>query len=120
MKTATASAHTGITLIWTANSADRWRSNTVEHGLKDGKGRSIGNYAVIEAATWLSNTSYVVRTSATRDGHTFGAIANGTECKSLDDAKALAEKKIAAAGKRFARQVAKGEGKQFARKETAS
>ena len=116
----------------------RWVSNVVEHGLKDGKGRAIGNYAVIDAFQLLvqamkggrmqsveiegtnglcqleTERTFFVTTQATRDGKMFGAISvGGTRCKTLEEAQTIAAKKIAAAGKRFARQVAKGEGRQF-------
>lgn len=95
---------------------------TVEHGLKDNKGRTIGSYAEIEARPrpiivdkrcvgLESKLTYSVMTQATRDGKMFGAIATrGTLCDSLEAAQALAAKKIAAAGKRFARAVANGGG----------
>jgi hypothetical protein len=116
----------------------RWSSSTVDHGLKDGKGRAIGTFAIIDAFRPLvlvekdgrmqsveiegtnglrqlqEETAFFVTTQTTRDGHMFGAISvGGTKCKTLEEAQALAAKKIAAAGKRFARQVAKGEGRQF-------
>jgi hypothetical protein len=126
-----------MTLTWTEQppNFNRWVSNIVEHGLKDGKGRSIGNYACIHTrdsraekvpGQWQykivpCELYYYVTTQATRDGKGFGAIVtNGTEAATLDAAKALAAKKIAAAGKRFARAVAKGTGKQFAGKAVAS
>jgi hypothetical protein len=107
-----------------------WRSAVVSHGLKDSKGREIGNFASIEARPKRArdaagktlgleaHETFFVSTQATRDGRSFGASCGkqGTECFSLDEAKALAAKKIAEAGKRFARAVAKGEGKQFAAK----
>lgn len=106
-----------------------WVCKVVDHDLKDGKGRTIGNYARIEARQKRArdaagktlgleaHETYFVSTQATRNGHSFGAsCSKGTECFSLDEAKALAAKKIAAAGRRFARAVAKGEGKQFAPK----
>lgn len=102
-------------------------SDAVDHGIKDAKGRAIGNYAVIDAMrkvrrnddgtlTLEDATTYFVSTRATRDGKSFGAInTRDTECASLTEAQAVAEKKIAAAGKRFARAAAKGEGRQFAK-----
>ena len=102
-------------------------SNTVDHGLKDRKGRTIGNYAKIEVFRKLSrdaagnyialedgrrllekDPTYLVMTQTTRDGEMFGATSTqGTECSSLEDAKAVAVKKIVAAGKRFALAAAK-------------
>ncbi len=108
----------------------KWTSNTVEHGLSDRAGRSIGSYAVIrdhqrmieQAAenalgkrwVFLPEVTYLVTTQATRDGRSFGGGSGyGTSVKTLEEAKALAQKKIAAAGKSFARKVARGEGRQF-------
>jgi hypothetical protein len=105
-----------------------WVSAVIEHGLKDNKGRAIGGYAVIQCRpktirttengahryTLAPEATYFVRTQATRDGDSFGAGWNRpTECKSLDEAQALAAKKIDAAGKRFARQIENGTGRQF-------
>lgn len=108
-----------------------WLSNGVDHGLRDAKGRAIGNYAVIyayqklrrdesgklvEPVGLVDEMTFEVSTQATRDGHTFGSsFPRGTECGSLEEAKALAEKKIAAAGRRFARAVEKGTARQFRR-----
>jgi hypothetical protein len=118
-------------LVWTANNYPgevSYQSNVVEHGVKDNKGRAIGNYACIRESTtryeevegqWQRRAFtvpvyYRVTTQATRDGKTFGAISTGyTEAATLEEAQAIAAKKVAAAGRRFARQVARGEGKQF-------
>jgi len=96
-----------------------WVSDVVEHGLRDDRGRAIGNFARIESfqklirrddGVWALATevSYFVTTQATRDGKMFGASSvQHTECGTLEEAQALAAKKITAAGKRFARQFAK-------------
>jgi hypothetical protein len=103
----------------------RYVSNVVEHGILDNKGRAIGNYAEIDAYQRLvkadaepfaleAKPTYFVTTNATRDGQKFGALSTkGTACSTLEEAKVLAEKKIVAAGKRFAKAVAKGKGRQF-------
>ena len=89
-------------LIWTPRGDDGFRSNVVEYGLRDDKGRSIGGYAVISIG--YPNPGVWLRTQATRNGKTYGAITNRTECSSLEQAKALAEKKLQAAAKRYAKQ----------------
>ena len=89
-----------------------WTSNVVEHDLRDGKGRAIGNYAHIEthrALLGAANTTHTLDTTvrfyvcthATRDGKSFGAIPRGTMCDSFEAAKALAAKKVAAVREEF-------------------
>lgn len=103
-------------LTWVQWGEHNIRSNTVEYGLRDDKGRSIGGYAVIEYGTFykygpdyklesvVRTGAVFLRTQATRDGKTYGAIANRTECSSLEQAKTLAEKKLQTAAKRYAKQ----------------
>jgi hypothetical protein len=86
-----------------------WTSEVFEHGLRDPKGRSVGSIASVVTHAYTKDsvvTSYhYLRTFATRNGEIFGSAApRGTLCSSLEEAKALAEKKVALAGKRFARQ----------------
>lgn len=112
-------------------------SQNVDYGVRDSKGRAIGGYAeIVPSAEWVDGTEplpnhhradgrpvmrkvpsgrvlFHVRTNATRDGKPFGAIPRSTIVDSMDAAKALAEKKIEAAKARFAKLVAKGEGRQF-------
>ena len=59
---------------------------------------------------------YRVRSCATRNGEPFGAIAKETKCATLEEAMKIGEKKIAEAAKRYAKAVANGEGRQFAKK----
>lgn len=91
----------------------RWQSNIVEHGLKDSKDRAIGGRVVIES---LAAGDFIVETYVTRDGKGFGAIPRGTKAPTFEAAKVLAVKKLQEQAKRFAKAVAKGEGRQFARK----
>lgn len=90
-----------------------WRSTPITCG-RDGKGRVIGSYAKIERASYYRDpNAYVVSTKSTRDGVDFGAIPRGTAVGSLEEAKALAVKKLGEARKRYERAIAKGEGRQF-------
>lgn len=119
------------TLTWTPCPRG-FRSQVVEHGLKDSKNRTLGHFAVLEERpdseidpenpTWPGGcpryrmngkTYWDVSTRATRDGAHFGALTRGTRVETLEEAKALAEKKMAEAARRTAKQVAKGVGRQY-------
>lgn len=117
---------TAPALTWTTTHGNNLHTQVISHGLKDAKGREIGNYAKIEErSVWepipelpgrhrpTDRVEYRVATQATRDGEDFGAYAHGSFLPTLDEAKALAVVKIIEAGKRYAKAVAKGEGKQF-------
>lgn len=122
---------TGAALTWTGPTPwgpewTRWESNKVDFGLKDNKGRAIGSYVeIIERyertiygegkVRYEGRRRFYVSTNALRDGKKFGAIPRDTAVDSLEAAKQLGEKKIAEASKRYAKLVAKGEGRQFQR-----
>jgi len=90
-----------------------WRSEKVSYGVKDAKGRDVGGYVTIENGSAWREPGFYVRTNATRDGKGFGAIAKSARCATLEEAKALGEKKIADAAKRYAKLAAKGVGRQW-------
>lgn len=116
-----------IPLTWSGlpgRHTSQWASNIINFGLKDSKGRVLGGYAWIEeryertissseGTIYEGRKLFFVNTRATRDGVTFGAWPRQTPAETLEAAKALAEKKIAETGARYAKAVAKGEGRQF-------
>ena len=93
-----------------------WWTDRVDFDLKDSKGRVIGAAVSIERSTrYRDPNGFFVRTHSKRDGKSFGAIARSTKFLTLEDAKVGAEKKLRESQKRFARAVAKGDGRQFAK-----
>ena len=106
---------------WKDNGTDtvgnqHWFSGVVEHGVRDSKNRAIGGYVTINSFTNGTVTRFALSLNATRDGKKFGALPRRSYADTLEDAKSVGEKKLGEQGKRYARMVAKGEGKQFARK----
>lgn len=113
---------------WSTNDvATCWYSQAFDYGVCDAKGRVIGGCVVVdlefpyvrqENGSWAHDTAampfYSVRHVAQRNGCRFGAIAASTPCVTLEEAKALGEKKIAEAKARYVRAVTKGVGRQFA------
>ncbi len=94
---------------------ERWVSQNFDYGVRDAKGRVIGGFVQIDRiGHWIHAPFYVTHNSL-RDGVDFGASPNGTRCKTLEEAQALAVKKAHAARTRFHRLAAKGVGRQFAR-----
>lgn len=88
-----------------------WRSNVVDHGLKDAKGRAIGG--LVEAYEWTDGFRVYVR--ATRDGEVFGAIPRSFDCKTLEDAARLSVSKLLEQRTRYAHAAA-NEHPQFRKK----
>lgn len=79
-----------------------------DHGIVDSKGRKVGGYATIRTYSEPNSTtedSYLVTTFATRDGKQFGSsFPSGTVIKGdIEVARALAEKKLDAQGRRQAK-----------------
>jgi hypothetical protein len=72
------------------------RSQKFDFGVSDDKGRAVGVVAYIVEY----QGKIVMSTQAQRGGTKFGAIANGTTVATVDEGKALAVKKVAAARKR--------------------
>ena len=94
-----------------------WQCETVDYGLADARGRSIGGYATIDhGSNFRNKDAFYLSVRATRDGQSFGALPRPTEYKTLELAKAGAAKKIAEAQKRYAKLVEKGVGRQYERR----
>lgn len=103
-------------LVWTEYQPDYWKSDVVDHGLRDGKGRSIGGFAKI-SPRWTGAEErlpgFVLGIYATRDGKKFGAIPPYTIVPSVEAGQVLAEKKLVEQHRRFEKAVTKGAGRQF-------
>lgn len=89
---------------------------TAAHGIKDEKGREVGGYTTVarcdkrwDSATYAyvaTETFYVVRIQAARNGKHYGASSGSTECASLEAARTMAAKKLAAQAKSYAKKYA--------------
>jgi hypothetical protein len=119
-------------ITWTEVAPGDWNSQDFDYGVRDAKGRAVGGFVRLErlfprvnrrteSGDWVTERTgpdfYYVTHNTTRDGRGFGAIPNGTRCSTLEEAKTLASKKVNEARRRFQRAAAKGEGRQFAKKE---
>jgi hypothetical protein len=93
-------------LTWTTQQADYWWSNTVDHGIRDEKGRAVGGYAGIHFlrppppdSMWQYGAGregkYELEVYAARDGKKYGAIPRGTVYDTLEEAQAAAAAKLA-------------------------
>ncbi len=114
-----------LILIWSAGPTSL-RSNVVDNGTRDARGRLCGSWAGIECHAGMKGWERVAATPwalsiyACRDGKGFGAIPRRTWYATLEAAQAAAVKKVAAALKSAARKAAKGVGRQWAKTGGAS
>lgn len=90
---------------------------SAEHGIVDEKGRAVGGFAVVsECRRWsIARSDYEfvegweVRILATRNGNIYGsAFPRPSKYPTLDEAKAAAERGLAAQGRRYAKKYGKG------------
>lgn len=82
----------------------------------DAKGREIGGkFYVVDR-----DGKIVLTVHATRDRESFGRCNRGAEVATLEEGIALGKKKLAASKRAFARRAARGEDRQFAKKEGAA
>lgn len=72
---------------------------TVDHGIADYKKRAIGGVAVIAVSAGRVH----LNVGPTRNGQKFGAITRSTICDTIEQAKALAARKLAAQRERYAK-----------------
>lgn len=80
-------------------------TEVVPFDVKDAKGRAVGGYAVATQSLSRDDMFYI-RTQATRNGDTFGAISRPTQfVGSLEDAQIFAAKKLEAARRRAVKAV---------------
>ncbi len=103
------------------------KSQIVEDGHRDSKGRLIGHQVKIEKQLHHRkgvlvtqqpsemDVKFAVRVHSTRDGQGFGAIPHPRVYDTLDEATKGAERQLANARTSVARKVAKGVGRQFAK-----
>lgn len=93
------------------------RTDVIEHGVQDEKGRTVGGYVEIKFFEACPANGYrgailesyfVVSVNATRNGKKFGAISRGTEVKggTWEACKAFGDRKLAEQAKRYKKQFA--------------
>jgi hypothetical protein len=91
-------------ITWNSTTPTHWRTDNVDHGLVDEKGRKIGGRATVYVSSIDGN--FYAYAHATRDGQSFGAIPRATKCASLEQAQRFAISKLNSQRARYAKQFA--------------
>ncbi len=91
-------------------------TTNTDFGLKDEKGRAVGYRVRIWKRTYTEDSNgdflhapgdfWIGDTFATRDGHIYGSLTSLPEASSLQETKALAQKRMATAKARYTKKYA--------------